>query len=136
MVGHLHCSPHAPCFTPKGYDPLARGVCRPGAELCRETPASARTQNSPALASFRNTGTRAWRMAGPDSLLALHCVLFLPDLRGGSSGAQLLLSHPPPDAAGTHFFLIGVGERYSVEEGLNTSPHHHQVAPLSVQRQI
>ncbi|KAK3886697.1 hypothetical protein Pcinc_009163 [Petrolisthes cinctipes] len=49
---------------------------------------------------------------------------------------QLLLSHPPPDAAGTHFFLIGVDERYSAEEGLNTSPHHHQVAPLSVQRQI
>ncbi|KAK3889438.1 hypothetical protein Pcinc_000421 [Petrolisthes cinctipes] len=95
MVGHLHCSPHAPCFTPKGYDPLARGVCRPGAELCRETPASARTQNSPALASFRNTGTRAWRMAGPDSLLALHCVLFLPDLRGGSSGGL----SPPPESS-------------------------------------
>ncbi|KAK3892316.1 hypothetical protein Pcinc_003831 [Petrolisthes cinctipes] len=60
--GHLHCSPHAPCFTPLGYDPLACGVCRPWAELCRVTSPSARSK-LPALASLRMAWTRARRMA-------------------------------------------------------------------------
>ncbi|KAK3895260.1 hypothetical protein Pcinc_001010 [Petrolisthes cinctipes] len=59
---HLHCSPHAPCFTPLGYDPLACGVCRPWAELCRVTSPSARSK-LPALASLRMAWTRARRMA-------------------------------------------------------------------------
>ncbi|KAK3893097.1 hypothetical protein Pcinc_003090 [Petrolisthes cinctipes] len=60
--GHLHCSPHAPCFTPLGYDPLACGVCRPWAELCRVTSPSARSK-LPALASLSMAWTRARRMA-------------------------------------------------------------------------
>ncbi|KAK3894824.1 hypothetical protein Pcinc_001446 [Petrolisthes cinctipes] len=55
--------------------------------------------------------------------------------RGGwerTSGLQAPKErHRQPDGQ-----FPGVDERYSAEEGLNTSPHHHQVAPLSVQRQI